>query len=127
MIRYENGDSGRLLDGDCDCGWPFPLMEMGMCRQNDLIRTPSGKTIHPSWFNRQLYGATHIRQYQWRQLAPDRMLLSVVASPTLAEEFVLHLHARIRDEIDPGMELEIRHVAEIPRTASGKHRFVIGL
>lgn len=127
MIRYENGDSGRLIDGECNCGWPFPLMAMGMCRQNDLIRTSGGKTVHPSAFNRLLYGVTQIRQYQWRQMAPDRMLLSVVASPALSDEHVNELRARLRAEVDAGMELDVRHVEEIPRTASGKHRFVIGL
>ena len=67
MIRYDIGDSGRLLDGECGCGLPFPLMEMDMCRQNDLIRTSSGKTVHPAYFNRLLYGQTQIRQYQWVQ------------------------------------------------------------
>jgi phenylacetate-CoA ligase len=127
MIRYENGDSGRLLDGDCDCGWPFPLMAMGMCRQNDLIRTASGKTLHPSYFNRLLYGMTQIRQYQWRQTAPDRIELSVVASPALGGDFENNLRARIRAEVDAHMALALRHVDEIPRSASGKHRFVIGL
>jgi phenylacetate-CoA ligase len=127
MIRYENGDSGRLPDGGCTCGWPFPLMAMGMCRQNDLIRTSGGKTVHPSAFNRLLYGMTQIRQYQWQQAAPDRMLLRVVASPALSDEFVIGLQARLRGEVDAGMALEIRHVEEIPRNASGKHRFVIGL
>jgi len=127
MIRYENGDSGRLLDGDCDCGWPFPLMAMGMCRQNDLIRTPGGKTVHPSAFNRLLYGAAQVRQYQWQQTAPDRMRLSVVASPRLDADFENGLRSRLCAEVDAGMALEIRHVEEIPRSASGKHRFVIGL
>jgi phenylacetate-CoA ligase len=127
MIRYENGDSGRLLDGECDCGWPFPLMAMGMCRQNDLIHTPGGKTLHPSYFNRLLYGMTQIRQYQWQQVAPDRMLLDVVASPALDDRFVSGLRAGIRADVDADMALEIRHVEEIPRSASGKHRFVIGL
>jgi len=127
MIRYENGDSGRLLDGKCDCGWPFPLMAMGMCRQNDLIRTPGGRTVHPAAFNRLLYGMTQIRQYQWRQTAPDRMLLSVVASPMLSDEWVAGLQAGIHAEVDAGMTLEVRHLDAIPRTASGKHRFVIGL
>jgi phenylacetate-CoA ligase len=47
FIRYDIGDSGRLLDGECGCGSPFPLMAMGMCRRNDLIRTRDGKRIHP--------------------------------------------------------------------------------
>lgn len=127
MIRYENGDAGRLVDGDCACGWPFPLMAMGMCRQNDLIRTAGGKTLHPSYFNRLLYGQTRIRQYQWRQVALDRMVLEVVAAPALDEQFMNGLRTNIRAEADAGMALEIRHVEEIPRSASGKHRFVIGL
>jgi len=30
FIRYNTGDSGKLLDGECSCGLPFPLMEMGV-------------------------------------------------------------------------------------------------
>jgi len=127
MIRYEIGDSGQLVDGDCGCGWPYPLMAMGMCRQNDLIRTPSGRTIHPSYFNGLLYGMTQIRQYQWRQAAPDRMELSVVAEPVLTDESTHQLRTRIRAEVDAGLALDVRHVGEISRTQSGKHRFVIGL
>jgi phenylacetate-CoA ligase len=102
-------------------------MAMGMCRQNDLIRTSAGKTLHPSYFNRLLYGMTQIRQYQWRQTAPDRIVLSVVALPALSDDFGASLQASIRRDVDSTMQLELRHVAEIPRTASGKHRFVIGL
>jgi phenylacetate-CoA ligase len=127
MIRYDIGDSGRLLDGGCDCGWRFPLMAMGMCRQNDLIHTPGGKTVHPSYFNRLLYGLTQIGQYQWQQTAADRLVLSVVASPAIAAATIRSLQENIRHDLDPAMHLEVRHVNEIPRTASGKHRFVIGL
>jgi len=126
MIRYDIGDTGRLLAGDCDCGWPFPLMEMGMCRHNDLIRAPNGKVVHPSYFNRLLYGLTQIRHYQWRQTAPERIVLTVVASPALGAEVADALHARLRREVHDTMEFELRHADEIPRTASGKHRFVIG-
>jgi phenylacetate-CoA ligase len=126
MIRYDIGDTGRLLAGDCDCGWPFPLMEMGMCRHNDLIRAPNGKVVHPSYFNRLLYGLTQIRHYQWRQTAPERIVLTVVASPALGAEVADALRARLRREVHDTMEFELRHADEIPRTASGKHRFVIG-
>jgi hypothetical protein len=29
--------------------------------------------------------------------------------------------------VDPAMTLEVNYRAEIPRTASGKHRYIIGL
>jgi phenylacetate-CoA ligase len=126
MIRYDIGDSGRLLEGDCDCGWPFPLMEMGMCRQNDLIRTGAGKSVHPSYFNRLLYGLTQIWQYQFVQTAPDKITLNLVSSARLSQETVTAMTDAIRRDVDPSMAFEINYLNEIPRTVSGKHRFVIG-
>jgi len=127
FIRYELGDAGRLLAGECPCGSPFPLMEMGMCRQNDLIRTPSGKRVHPAVFNRLIYGLTQIRQYQWRQVAPDRMALDLVCPAPLAASIVARLDAGLRADVDPAITLEVNYRTEIPRTASGKQRYIIGL
>ncbi|MEW6165064.1 MAG: hypothetical protein AB1642_08395 [Pseudomonadota bacterium] len=121
MIRYENGDAGALLDGGCDCGSPFPLMAMGMCRQNDLILAPDGRRIHPSFFNRLLYGQTQVEQYQFEQSEPDGIVLRLVATAPLANEEALR--AALRAEL--GMALDVRYVPEIERTISGKHRFVV--
>jgi phenylacetate-CoA ligase len=127
MIRYDIGDSGRLLDGECDCGLPFPLMEMDMCRQNDLIRTRSGKTLHPSYFNRLLYGQTQIQQYQWVQPDLNRLTLNLVASHGLSDAALASLRERIQRDVDAQLELEVNYLDAIPRTRSGKHRFVIGM
>jgi len=91
MIRYDIGDSGRLLGGTCECGLPFPLMEMALCRQNDHIRTRSGKVIHPSYFNRLLYGKTQIRQYQWVQHSLSQVALNLVAPQALDADTVASL------------------------------------
>ncbi|MDP2811586.1 MAG: hypothetical protein Q8O34_15705 [Rhodocyclaceae bacterium] len=129
MIRYDIGDSVRLKEGlgevPCPCGSPFPLMEMGLCRKNDFIRSPGGRRVHPSYFNRLLYGMTQIRQYQWIQDAPDRIVLNVVAAPGLSPEIVDSLRESIRRDVDARMTLEFNPVEEIARTVSGKHRFVI--
>jgi phenylacetate-CoA ligase len=127
MIRYDIGDTGRLLDGECDCGLPFPLMEMGMCRQNDLIRTRRGKTLYPSYFNHLLNGHTQIRQYQWVQRDLDRLVLNLVAAHPLDAETLASLQANIRRDVDEQVVLEVNYLADIPRTVSGKHRFVIGM
>lgn len=124
FIRYDIGDSGRLREGGCDCGWPFPLMEMGMCRQNDIIRTADGRSVHPAYFNGLLYGIAGIRQYRWVQESPSRMRLEVAAEPALADGVAQALAARLRAEL--GMEFTLSPVEAIARTASGKHRFVIG-
>ena len=125
FIRYDLGDSGRLKDGDCPCGSPFPLLEMGVCRSNDLIRTRAGKVVYPSYFIHLLDGLQGIRQYRFVQTAYDRMTLDLVAAQPLPTDAAAALAARIRADVDPGMRLEIRHVDAIPRTRSGKHRFVV--
>lgn len=125
FIRYEIGDSGRLRGGECPCGSPFPLMEMGMCRQNDQIRTPGGKRIHPSYFNRLLYGQTGIEQYQFIQHDPSLIVLHLVSPTALEPVRAAAMQESIRRDVDPRLELRINYVAAIPRTTSGKHRFVI--
>jgi len=127
MIRYDIGDTGRLLDGACGCGLPFPLMQMDLCRQNDHIRTRSGTTVHPAYFNRLLYGQTQIRQYQWVQRSLDRIELNLVAPRPLDTETVASLQTSIRRDVAAQMTLAVNYLDEIPRTVSGKHRFVIGL
>ena len=127
MIRYDIGDTGRLLNGECACGLPFPLMEMELCRQNDLIRTCSGKTVHPSYFNRLLYGQTQIRQYQWLQRDLDQIVLNLVTPQPLSPETLASLETSIRRDVDAQMRLDVNYLDTIPRTVSGKHRFVIGL
>ena len=121
MLRYENGDSGRLLDGECSCGLPFPLMEMGMCRSNDFIVVPDGRRLHPAFFNRLLYGRTQVKEYQFVQETPGRVTLRLAGAPLPAGD-----EAAMRSAVAAeGLLLETEVVPEIERTISGKHRFVI--
>jgi len=125
FIRYEIGDSGRLKEGICDCGSPFPMMEMGLCRSNDIIKTRSGKSIYPSYFIHLLDGLDGIKQYQFIQSEPDKITLNLVSPSSLSAETLNSLRARVRRDVDENMVLEINAVDEIKRTVSGKHRFVI--
>ncbi|MDX9995932.1 MAG: hypothetical protein RBS28_11470 [Rhodocyclaceae bacterium] len=121
MLRYENGDSGRLLDGECSCGLPFPLMEMGMCRSNDFIVAPGGRRLHPAFFNRLLYGQTQVAQYQFVQETPATVTLRLAGRPP-DEALADRIKRAVAAE---GLTLEIETVPEIERTISGKHRFVV--
>ena len=98
---------------------------MGLCRRNDLIKSSSGKSIHPSFFNRLLYGQIDIRQYQYIQSDLDKITLNLVATKILGTEKENSLKERVRRDIDENMLLEINYVEEIKRSVSGKHRFVI--
>ena len=127
FIRYALGDSGRLVDGQCPCGLGFPMMQMDLCRNNDLVRTRDGRRLHPAFFNRLMYGLAQVSQYQWVQVSPDALKLNLVSSAPLPPGAVEAIRAAVRAGVDPQMTLEITYLDRIPRTAAGKHRFVVGL
>ena len=124
FIRYRNGDSGRLLEERCRCGLPFPLMELGLCRSNDIVRTASGRRVYPSWFVHLLDGAPGVRRYRFVQQDLRRMVLQLEAGAAPDPRWAEALKRRVREEL--GLELEIVRVPRIERSASGKHRFVVG-
>ena len=127
FIRYDVGDTGRLLDTECDCGLPFPLMRTEVCRHNDLIVTPDGRRLHPAYFNRLLYGSSEIRRYQWVQTAVDCIALNLEGERRLPDSRVGAIRAALQRDVDPRVNFAVNYLDRIPRTASGKHRFVIGL
>lgn len=127
FIRYELGDTGELLSDGCACGSAFPRLAMGLCRSNDLVVTPDGRKIHPSVLNRVLYGLDGIRRYQWVQRSPRQLDLALLGSQRLDAATERRIAAAVRRDVDPRMAVEIGYVQALPRTAAGKHRFVIGL
>jgi phenylacetate-CoA ligase len=127
MIRYELGDLGRLKEGQCSCGSPFPLMELDVCRKNDLIVTPGGQTIYPSYFVHLLDGVGGIEQYQFVQQAPGSIVLKLCAGQQVADTVGQALKSRIQADLGSTMSFRVDRVESIPRSRSGKHRFVIGV
>ena len=127
MIRYELGDLGRLKEGQCSCGLPFPLMELDVCRKNDLIVTPGGRTIYPSYFVHLLDGFSGIEQFQFEQQGPDSIVLKLCAGQDIAGTVEQSLVSRIQADLGSDMSFRVDRVESIPRSRSGKHRFVIGL
>jgi phenylacetate-CoA ligase len=126
MIRYELGDLGRLQDGQCSCGSPFPLMALDVCRKNDLVVTPAGRKIYPSYFVHLLDGQRGIAQFQFVQTAPASIVLKLRARPGIAGRVEQDLLPRIRTDLGADMTFHVETVDSIPRSRSGKHRSVIG-
>jgi phenylacetate-CoA ligase len=127
MIRYALGDLGRLRDGQCACGSPFPMLALDVCRKNDLIVTPAGHKIYPSWFVHLLDGQSGIEQFQFVQTEPGRIVLRLCAPLSVVELVEQTLTSRLQTDFDRDLALRVERVEAIPRSQSGKHRFVIGL
>jgi phenylacetate-CoA ligase len=127
MIRYELGDLGRLREGQCSCGSPFPLLSLDVCRKNDLIVTPGGRRIYPAYFVHLLDGLSGIRQFQFVQTGPGSIVLKLCARQDVVDLVGQALQSRLQTDLGSDMSFQLERVAAIPRSRSGKHRFVTGM
>ncbi len=127
LIRYEVGDTGNLREGSCECGLPYPIMEMGMCRTNDIIVTKGGKNIYPSYFVHLMDEFRFVKQYQFRQTAPDKICLYIVGEMKSGqyEEISNKIRRKINEDYADELKLELKTNIKIKKTQSGKYRYVI--
>ena len=126
FIRYRNEDCGGLLEGACDCGSNFPLMQLDIARVNDNFVFPGGRVVHGLRFTYLMYGSEGIANFQFHQTAPDAMTLWIVPS----QDSALARARTIRGAVEQikalsseGVKVEVREVEAIPLSAAGKHRF----
>ncbi len=124
LIRYAVGDHGTLLPEPCDCGSPFPLLSMSFCRNNDLIETPEGQSIHPTVLIHLLDGIPGIERFQFIHDRPDRIRLLLVGTSGTLEPLQRRLQQRLRQRTGSALQLALEPVTSIPTTLSGKHRFI---
>jgi phenylacetate-CoA ligase len=123
LIRYKVGDEAIRLKDACPCGNEWPSAQAIVGREDDSIVTGDGRSI--GRIDHIFKGLIGIRECQVIQERIDQMYLDVVADKGFDESQRQLLVKHVRERIGDGVELQIREVAEIPRTRRGKFRGVI--
>ncbi len=126
FIRYRNGDCGALVEGECECGSGFPLMDLRVARVSDSFVLPGGRVVHGEFFTHLMYGSEGIAGFQFHQVATDRIVLYVVPGPgaASARERAVRDAAGQIEALAPGaVRVEAHEVDSIPLSSAGKHRF----
>ena len=127
LIRYRTNDWVTLVeDTACKCGRKFPnCVKRIDGRSGDIIKTVSGKYIHP---NHLEYAIRHIKHFKDVKIIQNDLLnLEVHAIPDEGyqheegQAFKKAILSRIRDE----MNVELKLVENIERPRNQKRRFVI--
>ena len=128
LIRYRVGDYATAAgsSGTCACGRGLPKIRGLRGRVTDMLVTPDGTKVHGEYFSHLFYDSPSVLEFRviqeslreitvWLRLRPD--------APALAPEEDDRLRRAFVGVFGAGVELEIRVVDDIPKTASGKHRF----
>jgi phenylacetate-CoA ligase len=124
FIRYDTGDLAARIEGSCSCGRGFPLLGPIEGRMQECLTTGEGKVISPALLGHYLFVHKRhgeiIRQYQILQEGPRRVVLLVVPGDRWNEHSATRLRGDMGELLGPGMEADIRVVAEIRPERSGK-------
>lgn len=128
LIRYRTGDLAWLANTNCECGRNYPLLKKVEGRLQELIVDQNGSLIPlgPAIFGIHDAEWTKIKQIQFLQKTAGELVIRVVKSPSYSEaeikDYVMEL---FKTRLGGRCKLHVKFVDHIPRTKSGKYRFLI--
>lgn len=128
IVRYRTGDIGSLDPDPCPCGRGLPRLRGVEGRQTDFLVTPEGRMLHALSAIYILRDSPAVREFRVVQETIDHLTVEIVPARSLldfaSESGHSALETRFRALMGPGVDVDVRPVSRIPRTASGKFRYV---
>lgn len=126
FIRYKTGDIARFVEGECGCGRALKRIAAIEGRLVDTIVLPGGRKMPGvSLTNRVIKDFAEIAELQVVQKTIDTFLLRFVKGPSFSSTSLDSLAQNLKTLLDCDVSVNFEEVAELPRSASGKVRFVI--
>ena len=128
LLNYRLGDLASSIGGACPCGLALPLLAPPIGRIDEVIELGNGAVVHPMALREICLQHSHILQYQIRQVAASRFLVSLIAGRE-ADRNALEssIRAGFERRFGNGVTAEVRCVQELDRNPSGKTPTVISL
>lgn len=125
LVRYQLSDITRWKSGDCPCGSPFPMIEPIQGKFEDILYGGKGAPVSPSVLTFAFKGLAHIKRSQVAQTEKDKWEVRVVPDREFTDQESQKLISNIKTMVDPYVNLEIKIVEDIPRSDSGKFKWVV--
>ena len=131
FIRYKIGDLATCVDEDekCKCARGLPLIGEIVGRALDTVVTPSGKLLHAHVFYYIIGSAishgADIKEFKIIQKDKHKLLIKVVASKKLREEYRNYITRQIKNLMGENIKIDFEEVESIPLEKHGKFRFFV--
>lgn len=135
LIRYRTGDYVRLADesdGKNDAlpdptvrEYPWRAVVEIAGREQEFLVTATGRKISLTAFNMHDAIFDHLYAVQFFQEEPGRAEFRYVAGPNFHSSRLEQIEAGIRRKLGDDFQIGFRAVAEVERTAAGKHRWLV--
>jgi phenylacetate-CoA ligase len=123
FIRYRVGDTAVPKDGVCSCGRGGKLVERITGRTEDVVVTPDGRYLGRLDF--VFKGLLNVEEAQLIQETHDHLRVRIVQRPGYTEQDTARILSNLEERLGTDIKVTLEPVERIPRTASGKFRYVI--
>ncbi len=124
FIRYRTMDLATHTNQKSPDGFNFRLFKRIEGRLQELIITSTGRLISMTAINMHDNTFDNVRQFQFYQDTPGSLILKIVPNKNFSEKDLQRIYDNLKYKLGEDTKLEIKLVDQIPRTKSGKLRFL---
>jgi len=126
LIRYQNGDRGRYLGGDCSCGLPFPLLDKVKGRESECLRLEDGRVIAGEFLTTIFDDCPEaVEAFQVHQKSDYSIeLLCVVADQVTGLDICKRKRAELEKLVERAVNVKLSIVEKIKHD-QGKIRYIV--
>jgi phenylacetate-coenzyme A ligase PaaK-like adenylate-forming protein/N-dimethylarginine dimethylaminohydrolase len=126
FIRYANGDIATAAgDRRCACGRALPKIQSVQGRLSETLRDGNGAAVSGVALSFVVQSASHaIRRFQAVQHKDRSVTISVVPVHELTSASLDEIR-RHGQQLLAGIDVAVRVVPDLPRSAAGKHHLVV--
>jgi phenylacetate-CoA ligase len=124
LVRYDTQDLATIREGSaCVCGRPGRIVEQVDGRLEDYVVLRNGVRI--GRMDHVFKDMVNVQEAQIHQALPGRMTIRVVPGHSYGADDERTLLEETAKRVGDEMEIAVEYVQSLPRSATGKLRFVI--
>lgn len=127
LIRYANGDLASKLPRNSypdKRDFAFPLLEMIVGRDTDIVHTVSGKYLIVHFFTGIFEFFPQIKQFKVIQKELSFIEIEYIPGREYVSEILHRIEEKITDRLGETLKVQWKEVQEIKPTASGKPQII---
>jgi len=125
FIRYKTGDMAEFHGVGCEkCNRDFLLLNKVDRWLQEVIVSKNGVYVSATGLNPHSEIFNNVIQFQFIQKIPGEIILLLVRKGTFSQNDTDKIINEFKSKLSDGFEIKIEFVDFIPRTSSGKHRYL---
>ena len=125
FIRYMTMDLAIKGNRACpSCGRPYLILDKIMGRSHEIIVSGNGRYISMTAINMHDDIFDKLKQFQFYQDEPGKLVFQYVPRSDLSDIGKTRIRVGLMQKLGEDFELTMTPVKDIPRTKSGKYRFL---